>query len=134
MFVTDAATVLCWVIPGTMTPDAARALQRSRNTLLIVPSLWLWETHNALLKLVRQRKLVPEDATNARIAISLIPRRVDAMVDQLQVDRTWEIATTQMMTIYDATYVELALRLNLPIASDDTAIRNAARHLGLVLV
>jgi predicted nucleic acid-binding protein len=39
-----------------------------------------------------------------------------------------------MISFYDASYVELARRLNLPLATDDTAVKTAAKALGIKLV
>jgi predicted nucleic acid-binding protein len=38
------------------------------------------------------------------------------------------------LTVYDAAYLELALRLGLPLASKDAKLRNAASGLGLALL
>ena len=102
--------------------------------MLVEPAIWPLETHNALLKLIRQRKLTVGEALEIRIQVALLTKRVAAGADQDQTDRTWEIAATHMTTVYDASYVELAWRLNLPLASADNAVRSAAKALGVKLI
>jgi predicted nucleic acid-binding protein len=45
--------------------------------------------------------------------------------------KTSELAEKYGLTIYDATYLELALRRSLPLASRDEALKNAAKQCGL---
>jgi predicted nucleic acid-binding protein len=43
------------------------------------------------------------------------------------------VALQYDLSAYDASYLELALRLNLPLASTDGALHDAARKTGLLL-
>jgi predicted nucleic acid-binding protein len=134
MFVADASTALEWVIPGQLSAAGERAFKLAKRSPIVVPTLWIFETHNAILKLTRRQILTPEKEREIRLEIALLSKRVEDPPDQNGIDRIWEIATTHMMTFYDASYVELAWRLKLPIASSDSAISSAARKLELCLV
>ena len=134
MFVLDASIALEWVLPGQSTAVAEKAYRMARKSPVVVPGLWLLETQNALLKYVRQKKLMMAEALEIRVELQLLSKRIDRISNTDVVDRIWTIASDHMMTVYDATYVELAWRLELPLASNDGAIRAAAKALGVALV
>jgi len=90
---------------------------------------------DTVLTLLRQKRISAETAMDIRSHLHLLARRADPVPCPSDVERIWEIATHQMMTYYDAAYVELAARLELPLASDDSAIKSAAKkRLGLKLL
>jgi predicted nucleic acid-binding protein len=134
MFVADASTVLKWFLPGQETDDALRAYRRARRSPIVVPAIWQYEVENALLKLIRRQQLTIQRATDIRIELQLISKRRDERLTDEIFEQTWIIAANHMITYYDASYVELALRLNLPLATGDQAEKNAARALGIKLV
>ena len=134
ILIVDASTTLEWFLPGQFSLTAAASLKVARRSLVVVPAIWVFETQNVLLKCIRQRKLTSADAQDIRTELSLISTRVMEVPDQETIRGVWEIATHQTMTFYDAAYVELAWRLNLPLASSDTAIRAAATVLGIKLL
>ncbi|HUO10920.1 MAG TPA: type II toxin-antitoxin system VapC family toxin [Phycisphaerae bacterium] len=134
MLVVDASTTLEWFLPAQMSSSAAAALKIVRRSWIVVPSIWVFETQNAILKMVRQRRLSSAEAQEARLELSLIGARAAAPPDGEAVGRIWEISVHQMMSFYDASYVELAWHLKLPLASSDGAIRAAAARLGIRLV
>jgi predicted nucleic acid-binding protein len=134
VFVVDASVTLEWFLPAQSSILADRAWETVRKSLLIVPPLWLWETHSVLLRLHRQRRISNEDVLEARVNLSLLNKRVVEPPDQHAIDATWEIAGRQMLTFYDAAYLELCVRLELPLASTDTGLRNAAKNVGIRLV
>jgi predicted nucleic acid-binding protein len=134
MLVADASSTLDWFIEKPVSPATAGVFNVARRSCLVVPPIWVLETHNALLKLIRQRKLPVEDALDVKMELELLSKRIDTSLDQEIIDRTWHIANAHMTSFYDAAYVELAWRLDLPLASSDTAIRAAARTLKIRLL
>lgn len=134
MFVVDAPVVMEWALPGQRSVTGERAFGSARRRPIVVPALWWWDTQNAVLTLTRRRVLTPERALQIRVELALLSKRVDGPPGEHTIDRTWAIATQHVMTFYDASYVELAMRLGLPLASSDAAVRNAAARLGLTLI
>jgi predicted nucleic acid-binding protein len=134
MLVADASVVMEWFLSSSVSPVAARAFAKARRSFIVVPSLWLWETHNVLLTYQRRHLLGRDEVSNIRAELSVIPKRIDSPPDSWIIDRTWEIATAQMATFYDSSYVELALRFGLPLASTDRGLRHAATGMGVELI
>jgi len=134
MLVADASASLSWFLESPLSTGATRTFNFAKSSLLIVPPIWIYETQNALLKLTRQRRISQDEAHQIRIEFDLIYKRIDRTNDPDMIDRTLEIAKAHMMTFYDASYVELAFRLGLPLATGDQAEKNAAKALGIKLV
>lgn len=100
---------------------------------LVVPALWPLEVANALTVLRRRRKLTPDEARTAIEMIRGLPIVVDHEAAALAFTRLVDLASRHELTIYDATYIELATRTQLPLASNDTRMKQAARRAGAKL-
>ena len=125
----DASVALAWCFDDESTPAAWALLDRLRDAPAHVPALWALEIGNILLGAERRRRI-----TQARSAEFIgILDELDIQVDPYVPGRTLRdvlpLARTQRLTTYDATYLELAMRLGLPIATKDKALRQAATAL-----
>jgi predicted nucleic acid-binding protein len=64
--------------------------------------------------------------------------RLPIFVDNETARRAWEdgmaLAARHNISLYDAVYVELSLRLQLPLATFDSALRRAAKAAGVTLL
>jgi predicted nucleic acid-binding protein len=65
-------------------------------------------------------------------------QRLTVALDAEGTDRAFhdllELARSERLTVYDAAYLELALRLGVPLASKDAELRKSAARLGLALL
>ena len=93
-----------------------------------MPALWFLEVANALLVLVRRGKLIEADRTAALTALAGLRPRVDVEGSSLAFTTISSLASKHRLTVYDATYLELAIRVDLPLACGDTALRAAAKR------
>ena len=133
-FVADASVAIAWVHPAQATRETDAMLDRlAAGDSLVVPALWPLEVANALTVLRRRRKLTLDEA---RIAIEII-RELPAVIDHeaaaFAFTRLVDLATQYELTIYDATYIELATRRQLPLASNDSRMKQAAIRSGVGL-
>ena len=128
--VLDASVALAAFIRETQT-DAARAIIQSAIGNIVVPHLWHIEVGNALIMAERRGRIQPADR-EAHVA-GLAELRV--AVDDIGLSAIWgqtiTLALRHNLTLYDATYLELAVRRNLPLASFDQALIRAAAAEGL---
>ncbi|MBL8291700.1 MAG: type II toxin-antitoxin system VapC family toxin [Bryobacterales bacterium] len=56
------------------------------------------------------------------------------LADPVSYDGVFDLANRHGLTVYDAAYLDLALRAGLPLASLDNALCNAARRCGVGLI
>jgi predicted nucleic acid-binding protein len=124
--VLDASLALAWLFDDESTPSTEGILAHVAAAGAIVPMLWKLEVANALQSAMRRRRIVPEyrDASLARLA------RLPLAVDSDTVTHAWtttlDLSDRLGLTIYDATYLELANRRGLPLATLDRELRTAA--------
>lgn len=117
--------------PAQATPETDRLLDEvARGSRFSVPALWLVEVANALLTLERQRKLQPAERTEALELLRALAPVIDDDGARHAFGRVSEIAAEHGVSVYEATYLELALRESLPLVTKDVALRAAARRAG----
>ena len=99
----------------------------------IVPSLWSLEIGNVLLIAERNKRISSEQRHKALYVLAELPIVVDTMTSQHAWLETMELAERYGLTLYDASYLELALRRSLPLATFDKALKRAAELAGITV-
>ena len=99
-----------------------------------VPSLWRLEVANALEMDVRRGRHVAEFRDGALADLALLPIQIDPETDRHAWGATLRLAGRHRLTLYDAAYLELALRRQLPLATLDRQLRAAAENEGIGLL
>lgn len=132
-FVLDGSVAVAWLLPDEMRPEL-EALQDSLvEQTAIVPALWPIEVGNALLVAARRGRIDPADLDPLIKALQALRIEVDPSTAEHALTRTFELARQHRLTTYDATYLELAVRAGLPLATLDKDLRRAcaAEHIPL---
>ncbi len=134
-FVLDASTALGWMLDR---PVPARASQ-SRNLIIsgatpIVPALWRQEVSNAIVMAERRGRLTAAQVAPLAADIEEFLQSVEVDSILVRVPVLVETAQRAHLTVYDATYLELAARRRVPLATLDEKLREAARRDGLALI
>jgi predicted nucleic acid-binding protein len=133
-FVADASVAIAWVHPAQATSETEAMLDRLiAGDSLVVPALWPLEVANALTILRRRRKLTADEARNAIEIIRELPVVIDHEAATIAFTRLADLASEHELTVYDATYIELAARRQLPLASNDLRMKQAAIRSGVDL-
>jgi predicted nucleic acid-binding protein len=100
----------------------------------VVPQLWRIENANSLKVGIRRRRITMEDRSGILADLDDLP----ILADDETRDRAWvetlALADKHRLTLYDATYLELALRLSLSLATLDDDLRNAAQREAVTLL
>ena len=128
-FVLDASVALAWCFDDESTPAAWALLDRLRTAPAHVPALWALEIGNILLGAERRRRITQARAVEFLGILDELDIRVDPDMPGRAFRDVLPLAREQRLTIYDASYLELAMRLGLPLVSKDTALIRAARAL-----
>lgn len=133
-FVADASVAIAWVHPGQATAQTRAMLDAVADGATIeVPALWRLEVANALLVLVRRRKLTEDERRRGLRWLDGLRTRVDHDAASLAFTRLSDLAVGHALSIYDAAYLELAQRRHLTLACKDGPLRDAARRLDVRL-
>ena len=132
--VIDSSITLAWLFADERTEAANAVLQSATESGAVAPSLWRLEVANALQMAVRRKRI---DAAFRDASIKDL-RGLDIEIDAETDEHAWK-ATLQLsdrygLTLYDAAYLELAQRRDLPLATLDQQLRVAAAALGVVVL
>jgi len=131
-FIVDASVGFAWVYQGQATLETDRLLNEvAAGATVVVPALWYLEMSNVLLIAQRRRRLTAIQRKAALEKLAAMQFMVDEEGTRHAFGKTSDLAEKHGLTIYDATYLELALRRSLPLASRDEALTNAAKQCGL---
>jgi len=131
-WVIDSSVGFAWVHPNQATPETDKLLQEiEAGAAVVVPALWFIEMANSLLVLQRRKKLTGAERKAALEILSSMNFTVDDEAARMARNKTSELAEKYGLTVYNATYLEVALRRNLPLASRDSALMGAAKRCGV---
>ena len=131
-FVLDSSIAISWFMPDETASLAI--LEKLSQEEAIVPSIWLLEVSNVLLCAERAKRITLQQRQQALYNLKELPIKID----QSTIDRVWfhtlDIATEQGLTVYDASYIEIAIRYGIPLATLDKALKRAAIALKIEVV
>ena len=131
-FLVDASVGFAWVYQGQATPETDQWLNEvAAGGTVIVPALWYLEMSNVLLIAQRRHRLTAVQRRAALGKLTTLQFTVDEEGARHAFGKTSELAEKYGLTIYDATYLELALRRSLPLATRDEALKTAAKRCGV---
>lgn len=132
--VLDNSSTMAWVFPDETTPAIDVVFERVEREGAWVPSIWHLEVANVLHMAVRSKRYTAIFRDRALAALSVLP--ID--VEQTRSTQIWneilQLAEQHDLTVYDATYLELAARRNLALATLDGKLRTAAEREGLLVL
>ncbi len=112
---------------ATFAESVIAAIARSEA---IVPTLFWCEIRNVLVMAERRKRMVAARTTAFLADLALLPFTVDDLPREASV---LDLARRRSLTVYDATYLELAQRCDAPLATLDQALMSAARKEGVTL-
>lgn len=132
--VIDASLTMTWYFEDEATPAAEEVLDAVAERGAVVPPLWRLEVANAFQSGMKRRRIDAAYRDASLADLERLPVAIDGDTDAHIWTTTLRLADRYALTIYDACYLELAQRLNLPLATLDQELRVAASALGLPLL
>ena len=129
-FVLDASVAGPWVLADEPSEAATRIAHRLLTENALVPTLWWYEVRNLLVVCERRGRLNQSDSDLFLSRLADCPIEVDAAANW---DEVMRLARKHRLTVYDASYLELAIRSGAPVATLDGALQKAAATEGVAL-
>jgi predicted nucleic acid-binding protein len=129
--VLDASVALAWCFKNEATAAADRVLERLAAEAAAVPAIWHLEIANVLALSERCRRITPARSTEFIALLETLLIVVDEETPSRALGRVLGLAREERLTAYDAAYLELAMRLGIPLASKDADLCDAAERLGV---
>jgi predicted nucleic acid-binding protein len=124
--VLDASASVAWLHPWERTPAIEQFFGDLATTGASVPSLWRLEVANTSQMNVRRLRYNADVRDTYLDLLSELPISVDQFTDRAAWSMTLRLADRHKLTVYDAAYLELASRRDLPLATLDRGLRSAA--------
>ncbi|MGD0627926.1 MAG: type II toxin-antitoxin system VapC family toxin [Terracidiphilus sp.] len=133
-FIADASVALPWCFPDEADPWTDSLLDRLRGgDRIVVPAHWPTEISNGLLMGLRRKRIQPGRPELFWDDLAVLPIDVEPPLTPKQAKEALTLCHLHGLTVYDAVYLELAKRRELPLATVDGALLKAARLEGVAL-
>lgn len=132
--VIDASVTLSWILREENMLAVDRLFAHVADEGAVVPGIWRLEVANALQVGIKRVRidLAYRDAAIQKLA--LLPVEVDSETNEHAWTRTLHLSGVHGLTVYDAAYLELALRRGTSLATGDAKLAAAAQNAGVKLL
>ena len=119
----DSSVALAWALPDETNPTLDPLCDRLTTEVVIVPPVWPLEIGNVLLVAVKRGRLTARDMSRLVREFRALPIEIDLKSMDEALNETLTLARKYELTTYDASYIELAQRREMPLATLDTKLR-----------
>ena len=133
-FVVDCSVAMAWLFHDEGTPKTSVLLNRLSSETALVPAWWFIEITNVLAMAERKRRITPAQSDAFIADLSKLAIERDDEAPNRAFTHLLALCRTHRLTSYDAIYLDLAIRRNLPLGTLDNDLRRTARKLGVGLL
>lgn len=130
-FVLDCSLTMAWLFEDESTQATDAVLHRLKDSVAGVPTVWPLEVANVLLIAQRHKRISPSKASSFIDALAALPIIIDETTSARALHSIYTLADSTRLTIYDAAYLDLALREKIPLLSLDQTLIKAAKKMGI---
>ena len=131
-FVLDASVAMAWCFEDETSLLSERVLDLLTADSAVVPELWTQEVANVLLVAERRGRLSEADAARLAQLLIQLPIEVDSSPSHLAT--LLALGREHGLSAYDASYLSLAQRRGLALATLDATLAAAAQQSGVALI
>jgi predicted nucleic acid-binding protein len=131
--VLDASFTFQWLFQDEASPEGYAALAVIARDGAVVPALWFVELANVLGMAERRGRIAEAGLQDALRLLRSLPLVVDEPPSLAWSEPILQLMRAHRLTAYDATYLELACRLGLPLATKDRDLIVAGPAVGAAL-
>ena len=130
-FVLDCSVTMAWCFEDEGNEKTMEVLQALKSSKAIVPSLWPLEVSNVLLIAGRKKRVTELQTARLIDALASLPIVVDQTTAAKAMHSIFLLAKKTDLTVYDAAYLELAIREEIPLATLDAQLIKACKKMGV---
>jgi len=125
-FVVDNSVVMAWCFQDETSQYADAILDSLEVFKAIVPSIWPLEVGNVLLVAERRKRLSEADSARFIALLTELPIMIEQESPERMMREILALAREHQISSYDASYLDLAMRKGVPIATLDDGLIKAA--------
>lgn len=126
---------MAFVLQDEATAETDKILDSlGQGAKAFTPALWRWEVGNVLLMAERRKRITQAESHRHLASLQSLPVELDDNAWREGWNATPLLARKHNLTLYDAAYLELAIRRGVPLGSLDTDLRKAAKAEGVKLL
>lgn len=133
-FVVDNSVVMAWCFKNEADRFSDAVLERLADASALVPSIWPLEVVNVLLVAERRKIIGRADAVRFMELLMQLPIHVEHEMPVILMKDIHRLGGEFGLSGYDASYLSLALKKGLPLATKDKKLKKAASELKLPLL
>lgn len=126
-FVVDNSVVMSWCFEDEGNGYAEAVLESLESGEAFVPAIWPLEAGNVLLVAERKKRLGQASVVRFLALLSGLPITVEQESPERMLKEIVSLAREHGLSTYDASYLDLAMRLDLPLATQDASLVKAAQ-------
>lgn len=133
-FVLDSSITLSWCFSDEATPLTKSLLKKVEEDIAYVPNLWPLELGNVLVMAAKKKRINYAQMIEFISLLNDLNIEIDNQTCNKAFHEILSLAHSEGLTTYDAAYLELAMRLGLPLATKDKQLRDTASRMGVVVL
>jgi predicted nucleic acid-binding protein len=133
-FVLDCSVAVTWIFEDEAAAETDALLDQLRDDGAMAPALFPLELANVLAQAERRGRLTAAALATRVALIGTLPITIDSETASRALHEALALARAEKLRACDAAYLELAMRLALPLATRDEALRRAAARLDVALL
>lgn len=133
-FVLDASVTMGFCFMDEASDYADAILQRLQQEEACVPPIWELEVANVLVQAERRGRLAPAEVARFLDLLGALPIQILELPTGRVLRELRSLARERDLSVYDACYLDLAMRAALPLATVDAALVRAAQQVGVPIL
>jgi|TARA_B110000908_G_C10040656_1_gene351643 predicted nucleic acid-binding protein len=134
-FVIDCSATMSLFLPDENNVDYTSLIYKElENKDCIVPSIWSYEVSNVLLSCKKRNRADEKQINKIANLIYKLPLETENNNFKFIQNNVFNIASSHGLSIYDASYLELAVRFNCSLATLDKKLIDIAKKVNVGLI
>lgn len=133
-FVLDCSVAISWYFADEKTEKINQLRDQLFEGVIIVPLLWSIEICNVITVACKRGRIKSEEAQQLLVDLKNLPDAFDSETEAMVWEYSFQLAQQYELSVYDAVYLELAIRKNCPLATLDKSLKEACVAAGVIVL